>query len=575
MKKLVFLFASLFLFSGLMAQHRLSKTVTNLHQVKAVHPNNRNANPKMTPASVIFSEDFAGGLPAGWMNVDSGASVASEIWTYTTVGASSGEQLNATGTTAANGYMIFDSDFYIDSTHAENADLVTPAINCSGHNSVFLSLNEYFVQFDVSTGIISVSNDSVNWTEFHHAETGLASNDATPNPNNVIVDISSVAANQSHVYVRFNYRGQYDYYWMIDDVTIYEPSTIDGGVTSINYPFTASCLTATEPVNVSIKNFGSTAISNFPVSFMVNGGTPTTETVTTTIAPGTSYDYTFNATVNLSAYSNYTIAAFTGITGDGVAANDTSSIQISNSAPQSLSSAFTMDFEPFEDLSLWEVEDANLDGITYGISTTLAESGTQCARVGAAATEDDWLYTPCLNLVAGSTYALTYWYMDFNVATACGFEVKIGAGQNSAAMTQTIIQHAIPTDTLYHEGTPTFTVPTTGAYNIGFHAYSSNPSSSFRLDNINLTDVTAIKENKNAAGVSLYPNPTTGILNLSVKKYSNAVVQIYNVVGAEIFSQTLNSADRLIDLSKFENGLYFVKITSPDFSYNQKITLLK
>ena len=577
MKKLVFLITSLFFFSGLMAQHqRIQKKNSNLQLINNIHPNsaNRGSNPKINPASVIFSEDFASGLPATWANVDSGG--LNEFWTYTTVGAHSHEVLKDTlGTTAANGYVIFDSDFYMDSTHAENADLVAPAINCTGHNSVFLSINEYFVQFNLSSGVVSVSNDSVTWTEFHHAEAGLVSNASTPNPNNVIMDISSVAANQPQVYVRFTYRGQYDYYWMLDDVTLYEPPSTDGGVSAILNPYSSSCLTANEVAYVAIKNYGSTPISNFPVSISVNGGAPITETVAATILPSATANYIFTSTLNLSGYSTYTITAYTGITGDVITADDSTSITVTNSGPQSLSAPFTMDFEPLEDISLWSVQDANLDGITYGISGTLAESGTRCARVGAAATEDDWLYTPCLDLVAGSTYAMTYWYMDFNAATPCSFEVKIGQGQNSSAMTQTIIQHPVPTDTLYHEGTPTFTVPTTGTYNIGFHAYSANPSSSFRLDNINITNITAVNEIKNANGVSIYPNPSSGIINLSVKNYANTVVQIYNAVGTIVYSQTLNSAERVLDLSKFENGLYIIKISSTEFSYNQKITLLK
>src|SRR5262245_43906632 len=61
----------------------------------------------------FYSEDFASGLPGSWQNIDNG-SPANVLWRYTTTGAMNGfpfdNFLNPNGTTAANGYMIFDSD---------------------------------------------------------------------------------------------------------------------------------------------------------------------------------------------------------------------------------------------------------------------------------------------------------------------------------------------------------------------------------------------------------------------------------------------------------------------------------
>jgi hypothetical protein len=47
------------------------------------------------------------------------------------------------------------------------------------------------------------------------------------NPEVVTVNISSFAANQATVYLKFNYIGDYDYWWAIDDIKLFEPPAYD------------------------------------------------------------------------------------------------------------------------------------------------------------------------------------------------------------------------------------------------------------------------------------------------------------------------------------------------------------
>ena len=64
---------------------------------------------------------------------------------------------------------------------------------------------------------------------------------------------------------------------------------------------TSGCeLTTTEPVEVWVVNEGLVAQTGFDVSFGVNGAAATVETVTSTIAPGDTLMYVFNATADMS-----------------------------------------------------------------------------------------------------------------------------------------------------------------------------------------------------------------------------------------------------------------------------------
>src|SRR5688572_27209906 len=97
---------------------------------------------------------------------------------------------------------------------------------------------------------------------------------------------------------------------------------IDAGVTSIISPVSGCGLTSQETVSVTLKNIGTTAQSNIPVSYKLNNGTPVTETFAGPLAPNTSVTYAFNTKANLSTLGTYTLEARTNLTGDQLATND-------------------------------------------------------------------------------------------------------------------------------------------------------------------------------------------------------------------------------------------------------------
>jgi len=75
--------------------------------------------------------------------------------------------------------------------------------------------------------------------------------------------------------------------------------------------------------------------------------------------------------------------------------------------------------------------------------------------------------------------------------------------------------------------------------------------------------------------VSIYPNPTSGILN--VTSISDATVQMFDVTGKEILLEASVNASKTqqINVSNLANGVYFVKIFNNDFVTMKKIVLSK
>lgn len=99
-------------------------------------------------------------------------------------------------------------------------------------------------------------------------------------------------------------------------------SATDVGVTNILQP-ESGILTASETVEVSVRNFGTTSQSNFPLELRVDGTLITTETFTGTISANQTANFTFLQTVDLSTFGqDYTIQVGSDLTGDTFANND-------------------------------------------------------------------------------------------------------------------------------------------------------------------------------------------------------------------------------------------------------------
>ena len=103
-----------------------------------------------------------------------------------------------------------------------------------------------------------------------------------------------------------------------------------------------------------------------------------------------------------------------------------------------------------------------------------------------------------------------------------------------------------------------FVVP---AYNM----YRDNNTAILRLNFGTHTGINTVKSNAN---IDLYPNPTTGLVNISEK----ASVNIYTISGVKLASYTdVNT----FDMSNLSKGTYIVKVKTENTVITKKITLTK
>ncbi len=89
-------------------------------------------------------------------------------------------------------------------------------------------------------------------------------------------------------------------------------------------------------------------------------------------------------------------------------------------------------------------------------------------------------------------------------------------------------------------------------------------------------ECTGIPELEGSA-LQLYPNPTSGNIEISFRAEGIVQVQVFNMLGVTVADATWNAngtEKRSFDLSSLESGIYFISVSTPEMTRTEKIKLL-
>lgn len=73
--------------------------------------------------------------------------------------------------------------------------------------------------------------------------------------------------------------------------------------------------------------------------------------------------------------------------------------------------------------------------------------------------------------------------------------------------------------------------------------------------------------------VSIYPNPSDGLVNINFDNSSSRILKIYDVNGKIILDRTIENSQNQLDLSGQPKGVYFISITSDGKEVSKKLIL--
>jgi hypothetical protein len=124
----------------------------------------------------------------------------------------------------------------------------------------------------------------------------------------------------------------------------------------------------------------------------------------------------------------------------------------------------------------------------------------------------------------------------------------------------------------------TFTFATATSFR--FYGWNSEASSgTFSIDDVvfdgSISGSVATNIQKlNADLVSIYPNPSNGIVVVKTPVL-NTQVNVFDINGKKVFTQTTSSFETSLDLSHLANGVYQLNIVSENSSLNHKLMINK
>lgn len=359
-----------------------------------------------------------------------------------------------------------------------------------------------------------------------------------------------------------------------------------------------NCSLGTHTVVSQIKNLGNTTESNIPVNYSVNGVASTLGAFPGPLAPGDSALVMFPVTYNFSAQDVYMIKTWCAAASDNNLTNDTASAMVVNSIPVALTSTtYTNGIQTSYDFNSITQSWAGL-GLPFSNQTTHAHSGGVAmfytlnnTTMGAPnGTYETMNILPCMDVTTGDTYKISFWKKS---ATATGLAVNgqtgvfSGLANDIASMTDVLLPYSalVPTalpvtagwlkDSVNYVATAT----ETRYFAIGGKGVLAAASEqiNIRLDDIKIEKVTSgvgIKSIAANNSISIFPNPTTGLLNINAVEV-NSSIEVYNVIGDKVYTNSLVKGNNVVDLSGLANGAYFVKLNSNNQITTKKVVLTK
>lgn len=566
----------------------------------------------------LWSEDFSGGWPAGWVADDvSGINP----WKWSMEGSygfwngtnSNGADAGAAiaSTTGADGFLINDPDSANHHAYGQPSGstyqyleswVATPAITLSGTDpSLVLEFEQYFRFNNTVDMIVQASNDSVNWVEYN-VTGGLANNTGSDNPTLVELNISAVAANQTTVYLRFGWSARV-YFWMIDDIRIVPGLNNDmkidrayHGDIELDFEYTKIPLDQAAEVIIGgvVSNQGGFTQPNVSLDYEIfqNGSSVSSGTapMSASLPAGSSDTVWFNTGYTPDALGDYTV--------DFMVVSDSTDEDNSNNV---ISSAFEMTSYTYahdEDdnltLQVNGGDDANGDaneykiGMYYGIindadltSITVAfGSNTQSniaiiAEVFNATDLDNPIETQIYDVQAGDistggTPTPTEIVFDSPVTLVAGEYYFISVGTGGVGDDMWI---------LVSDGNADAAQLRYGPFGVNnaidwYTGYSNSPYIRMNFDpSVGIEDLSEIVE------LGMYPNPTAESVRLNLEDIEGDVqLDVISADGSLVISKTLQVANGSsgfdLNVSELSSGLYNVRVISDDTTFAGQLNVM-
>lgn len=603
----LFTFA-LILFSFYVEGQFLSAPGTYVHS--------RNASNTSDRETVIWSEDFANGIPATWSN---SGTPSLALWEYRGPSTNPNQLVGSRGSclpdgnvgeaiassTSANGFIIFDSNYWDNDANPCTVDnfgsgqapgphlssLTTASIDLTGYANTALVFEQYIRYYLGNTRVeISIANGPWEVLYTNILEQGIT----TPNTQTVRMPLPTAAGNQTNVKLRFVYDGLY-YFWQIDDIRIVQGFANDllienssygdfdinnpdhmTGFEMMEYTQYPSAFAPLVHLESNVFNFGTNAQSNIALNARLmndNSGAlifESTSPILPTLAPGAdsvlvSGEFQMDATV--SDYSIYF-----------------------NSLQSEIDENMDNHFDTlhFAVTPVTYARDENNLGSLFLPSDNYADAPFEMGVVYLLPSGQQ-LHSVSVVIGEGTTLPSSVYATIFPFSLSTGIGGAIATTQDFAITEADINAFGGSSMKVLSFDSPVFLsqglyLVVVGSANsafqtiIGLSGKSEDLSAWVRFNNsntdlfyltrtpmirMNFGPVSNVTEQSFGQPFQIYPNPATESLSILLNEKESATIEVFDETGRRIHSQKSNTEVSNIEMniSDFSSGIYTVRVT--------------
>lgn len=572
----------------------------NSHLVGKIKPSKLTQNTKET---ILWSNSF--NTPSDWV-INNTAGTPGLGWEFSSNPAAIPvTQLSPfASTTAANGFLFVNSDAN-STADFDGSPIVTTAttsatINLTGQPVVRLRYQHNFRWWHDTRGVSVSADNGVTWTDFEMSNENDYSlpNQNAGNPEQTVIDISSIAGNQAQVKIRFYYNDHdwWGWYWAVDDVALFVPEDNDlvmlggywgsTGAWGARLPYYQIPLSQLAPLDVAgiVKNYGALDQNDVVFTAALASGvwsgssapeavlTGATDTISLTGAltpPPIVATHVINMSVSSSATDavpadNSILAAASVSVNNFIYARDKGT---------ATNGTFNqgMGFEAGNVFDIYAA--ANLSGID-----TYIDAG---AVVGAEVYAKLYSVDP-----TATTTAAAFVFVDESapyILTPADLGQKItlalsaGAAPLSAGVSYVVVLGSYgdggATDDLIISTAGVSEASTSYYYDMTDNTWYYTTSTP--MVRMNFDPSVGINKVEDNLGLRVFPNPANEVINISLNKEVSATLTLLDVSGKVVKTQALNGISTSINTASLNSGVYFVTINDGTSVSTQKVVIKK
>lgn len=531
--------------------------------------------------TVIWEEDFAGGIPADWMVSTVNGPVN---WKHTMVGHTGNFPTAAlSSTTSSNGWAIVDSDAdNFSGGGAENSRLISSRIDLTGYNNVKLEFQQMFRRWQSDVTTVQISLDSVTWTDYVINTT--ITQTGTPNPDYVNIDLSALAGNEDSVWIAFWWQGEWDYGWQIDDIAFKE--ILDNDLLMKNESFGTSVEYYMVPQNqvqpfifsTDVENIGLFSQTGITLDVTVNDGSSNvysgSSSSIASLGSFTQDSLGLNSAFTPSALGNYAISF-------AVNQNETDDAPSNNTKVKNMQVTDTV----------YALDNNNYIGQWYNLES--AANNSNAYVIGGAYD----IFTTDIatsisvfignNSEVGATYVLRLY--EFNGTDWTQFQETDIATLDAGDIGNWVTLNLLSSVTLTSGSTYMAALEHFGGPDYIYVGYSSNTNRGYTLSSddgitfngqprnamirLNFGQPLGIEE-ESILATSVYPNPATDRLMIQLNDLNNVNAELIDVTGKVVLTSVLNNNAEL-NVADIARGIYTLRLSHESSVQTLQVVLTK